>query len=206
MATPFRPLPMVDCTAILHSSTGAPVILRQVDPSSDRAVFRQIADHLRGAIAAGELREGERLPSETQLMEHYGVARMTLRQALGILQAEGLVQSEHGRGVFVRPRPQVRRLASDRFARRHRQAGKAAFTAEIEASGRTPGLDMLEITEDRPEPEIRERLSLPPRSKVVVRRRRYLVDGHPVEFATSYIPADLGRGTPIAEPDTGPGG
>lgn len=180
--------------------------LPALDTAGDRAVFRQIADHLRAAIVAGKLAEGQRLPSESQLMDHYGVARMTLRQALGILQGEGLVVSEHGRGVFVRPRPQVRRLASDRFARRHRQAGKAAFTAEIERSGRAPGLDMLEIAEERPEADVRERLELPARSKVVVRRRRYLVDGHPVEYATSYIPADLARGTAIAQPDTGPGG
>lgn len=181
-------------------------MLRDLDPSSDRAVFRQIADHLRDAVKSGELAEGERLPSETQLMEHYGVARATLRQALGLLQAEGLTRAEHGRGVFVRPRPPVRRLASDRFARRHRDAGKAAFTAEVEAAGRKPSLDMLSVQEDLPPTEVRELLRLPARSKVVVRRRRYLVDGRPVELATSYIPTRLARGTAIARPDTGPGG
>jgi GntR family transcriptional regulator len=41
---------------------------------------------------------------------------------------------------------------------------------------------------------------------VLARRRRYLLDGRPVEFATSYLPLDIARGTPIAEPNPGPGG
>ena len=40
----------------------------------------------------------------------------------------------------------------------------------------------------------------------MVRSRRYLLDGKPVETAVSYIPADLARGTPITDPNPGPGG
>ena len=108
------------------------MLTQAIDPASDRPVYKQIADHLREAIGRGRLREGDQLPSEVQLMGHYGVARMTVRSALRVLQAEGLITAEHGRGVYVRARPPVRRLASDRFARRHRKAGKAAFLAESE--------------------------------------------------------------------------
>lgn len=44
------------------------------------------------------------------------------------------------------------------------------------------------------------------RSRVLACRRRYLLDGRPVEFAVSYLPLDLARNTPIAEPNPGPGG
>ena len=58
-------------------------------------------------------------------MAHYNVARMTARQAIQELRAEGRCVAEQGRGVFVRAAPApVRRLASDRFARRHRDAGR----------------------------------------------------------------------------------
>src|SRR6185312_5649215 len=109
-----------------------------VDPASDRAVFRQIADQLRSAVRNGRLNEGDRLPSEAQLMDHYRVARMTIRNALQLLEAEGLTRAEHGRGVYVRRKPPVRRIASDRFARRHRKEGKAAFLAESEQAGAIP--------------------------------------------------------------------
>ena len=62
------------------------------------------------------------------------------------------------------------------------------------------------MTEERPSSEIAGRLGLGGRAKVVVRRRRYLIDGHPVELATSFIPAGLAKGTAIVEANTGPGG
>jgi GntR family transcriptional regulator len=179
-------------------------VLGALDPTSDRAVFRQIADQLREAIDKGRFKEGAKLPSETELTEHFGVSRMTVRNALSILQSEGLVSSEHGRGVFVRPRPPVRRLASDRFARRHRDQGKSAFTVEAEAAGSRPEVDSLEVREERSTPDISARLGSA--RKVLARRRRYLLDGKPVEFAVSYLPLDLARGTQIAEPNPGPGG
>ncbi|GAA0619542.1 GntR family transcriptional regulator [Streptomyces crystallinus] len=179
-------------------------LLGALDPTSDRAVFRQVADHLRESIDKGRFREGDKLPSETELVEHYGVSRMTVRNALSILQGEGLAVSEHGKGVFVRPRPPVRRLASDRFARRHRDQGKSAFTVEAEASGVHSEVDGLEVKEEKPSQDVAARLGSP--RKVLARRRRYLVDGRPVEFATSYLPLDIARGTQIAEPNPGPGG
>jgi GntR family transcriptional regulator len=175
-----------------------------VNPASDRAVFRQIADQLRTAIQDGRLSEGAQLPSEAALIEHYGVARMTIRNALQLLEAEGLTRAEHGRGVYVRRKPPVRRLASDRFARRHRKEGKAAFLVESEQSGARPDVDMIRINEMDAPSGISERLNHA--GPVIVRSRRYSLDGTPVETATSYIPAEIARGTPIADPNPGPGG
>ncbi|WP_216590915.1 GntR family transcriptional regulator, partial [Streptomyces brasiliscabiei] len=178
--------------------------LGDLDPTSDRAVFRQIADQLREAIDRGRFKEGEKLPSEAELVDHYGVSRMTVRNSFSVLQGEGLVHAEHGKGVFVRPRPPVRRLASDRFARRHREQGKAAFIVEANAAGSHPQVDSLEVKEEKASQDVSTRLGSVRR--VLVRRRRYLLDGRPVEFATSYLPLDIARGTPIAEPNPGPGG
>jgi GntR family transcriptional regulator len=139
-------------------------------------------------------------------MEHYDVARMTVRNALQVLQTEGLIVSEHGRGVFVRSRPPVRRLASDRFARRHRKEGKAAFIVESDQLGARPDVDMIEVTEAAPPREIADMLKLSDDASVVVRSRRYSLNGKPVETAVSYIPADIASGTPIADPNPGPGG
>jgi GntR family transcriptional regulator len=177
-----------------------------LDPASDRPVYKQIADHLRTAITRRRLREGDRLPSEARLMAHYGVARMTIRNAMRLLRDEGLVIAEHGRGVYVRRRPPVRRLASDRFAQRHRKKGKAAFMAEAEQAAATPGVDMLKVREGRAPADVADRLRIADGDRVVIRSRRYSLDGRPVETAVSYIPADLARGTPIADLNPGPGG
>lgn len=179
--------------------------LGQVDKTADTPAFKQIAQQLRAAIAAGRVAAGEKVPSESQLMQHFGVARMTVRQALAELRSEGLLVAEHGRGVFVRERPVVRRVASDRFARRHREAGKAAFIAEAQGVG-LPSVDELEVGSEAPSPAVREALSIPARARVVARHRRYLMDGQPVELASSYVPASIAKGTQIEQPDTGPGG
>jgi GntR family transcriptional regulator len=184
----------------------ASVLAEAIDPSSDRAVYKQIADHLREAIARRRLGPGDQLPSEAQLMAHYGVARMTARNALRLLQDEGLITAEHGRGVYVRARPPVRRLASDRFSQRHRKEGKAAFLAEAEQAAAHPDVDMIKISTGKPPAAIAALLELPASGKVVMRSRRYLLDGRPVETAVSYIPADLADGTLITEPNSGPGG
>src|SRR5215218_1229147 len=92
-----------------------------IDPTNDRPVYRQIADHLRRAIRDGQYGEGDALPSEAAMAETYGVTRMTARQAIDVLKTEGLVRSEHGRGVFVRRRPKVHRLARNRFTKDWRE-------------------------------------------------------------------------------------
>jgi GntR family transcriptional regulator len=182
------------------------VQLGSLDRGSDRSPYRQIADQLRAAIDAGQLRPGDKLPSEAELTGHYGVARMTARQAIQELRNEGRVVSEHGRGVFVRLPAPVRRLASDRFARKHRDAGQAAFLAEAEKAGVRPRVDQIEVTRGEPSTEIRERLRLADGVDIVVRSRRYLADDRPIEIAVSFIPLPLAEGTAIMEANTGPGG
>lgn len=180
--------------------------LGQIDRADDKPPYRQIAGMLRAAIVHNQLPPGERLPSEAELIEHFGVARMTVRQAVQELRSEGLVVAQHGRGVFVRPTPPIHRLASDRFARQHRAEGKAAFTVEAEKSGYSAQVDNIAVKHAKPNPLVAERLRVPAEEDVVVRSRRYLANGHPVETATSYIPAAFANGTPIEQVDTGPGG
>lgn len=181
-------------------------MLSGVDPTSDRPVYRQIAGALRDAIERGELAPGDRLPSESELMRRYSVAQGTVRNALGLLRGEGLVVAEHGRGVYVRVRPRLRRLAHDRFARRHREAGKAAYLAESEAEDVKPSIEVFFVGPAKADATIAKRLNLQTGSKVLVRRRRYLSDDYPTELATSYIPWELAEGTPMIEENPGPGG
>src|SRR4029450_9306006 len=120
---------------------------RLIDPSSDRPIYRQIADHLRAGIREGRSREGAPLPGESQLAEIHDVTRMTARQAVDVLKNEGLVRSEHGRGVFVRRRPTVRRLARNRFTKAWRESGgtgRGAYDVEMRQLGLEPGVELVE--------------------------------------------------------------
>ncbi|MER7439991.1 winged helix-turn-helix domain-containing protein [Micromonospora avicenniae] len=73
-----------------------------IDPSADRAVFRQLADLLRDRITSGDLAPGASLPSELRLAQEHGLSRTSVRQAIALLRSEGLVIVEPPRGTFVR--------------------------------------------------------------------------------------------------------
>lgn len=66
------------------------------------ARYQQVADDLRRQIGSGSVAVGERLPSERELASYYRVSVPTLRDALALLQVEGLVEKIQGRGNFVR--------------------------------------------------------------------------------------------------------
>jgi len=63
--------------------------------------YLTIADDLRQRIESGELKDGERLPSQPTLARQYGVSLTTFRTALSLLSREGYLRSEHGLGTFV---------------------------------------------------------------------------------------------------------
>jgi GntR family transcriptional regulator len=64
-------------------------------------LFAQVRDALRTDILSGVLAPDARLPSESELIERFGVSRITVRQALAELQASGLVRTVNGKGSFV---------------------------------------------------------------------------------------------------------
>ncbi|PZF81589.1 winged helix-turn-helix domain-containing protein [Jiangella anatolica] len=68
---------------------------------SSAPAFRQLADDLRGRIAAGELPPGSQLPSMTKLREQHNVSSTVVRDALNELRRDGLIVGRQGKGVFV---------------------------------------------------------------------------------------------------------
>jgi DNA-binding GntR family transcriptional regulator len=74
---------------------------RVVGDAGSAAGYRRVADALRAEITSGRWAPGDRVPSESELMRRYGVARSTVRRGLAVMEAEGLVTAVHGRGRFV---------------------------------------------------------------------------------------------------------
>lgn len=71
--------------------------------------YAQLADLFRSRIARGFWRPGARLPTLEELMREFAVARVTVRQAVGVLQQEGLLSAQRGRGTFVTAVPRAER-------------------------------------------------------------------------------------------------
>ncbi|MGU3411336.1 GntR family transcriptional regulator [Microbacterium sp. M1A1_1b] len=82
--------------------------LGELDRASGDPLYRQIADRLLDLMATGALASGDMLPSTPELSRHFGVAPMTIREALNVLRAEGRIVSEKGKGVYVDGPPPLR--------------------------------------------------------------------------------------------------
>ena len=71
-------------------------------PIKPKKVSTQIADQIRTSILAGEFNPGDKLPPERELAEMFGVSRPSVREALNMLAASGLVESYQGGGTVVK--------------------------------------------------------------------------------------------------------
>lgn len=74
-----------------------------IDPTSPKVIYRQIADWLTERIESGELVGGARLPAERDMATDYGVSYDTIRRATAVLRDRGLIITTIGRGTFVTP-------------------------------------------------------------------------------------------------------
>lgn len=73
-----------------------------LERSREIPIYIQLADELRNAINSGEIKPGDKLPSESEMQKKYGVARLTVREALSVLVNEGLLEKMHGKGTFCK--------------------------------------------------------------------------------------------------------
>ncbi|MFZ3569225.1 GntR family transcriptional regulator [Streptomyces sp. BYX5S] len=158
--------------------------------------YVRIAEDLVQQIRAGVIKPGELVPSESELVERYGVSGGTIRKAMVEVRASGLVETRHGKGSMVKDRPPVRLRSSDRFRRSHRQGGKAAYLAESAQSGATAKVSVLYIGPMEAPEDAAERLGVPAGTQVLARRRLYFRNGTPVETASSYLPWDVVKDIP----------
>ncbi|WP_274914541.1 GntR family transcriptional regulator [Streptomyces sp. WZ-12] len=169
-----------------------------------RPKYQRIADSLREAIQSGEYGPGDRLPGENDLMSEHGVARMTARQALGVLKDEGVAEARKGAGVFVRAFRPLRRRGIQRLAQEQWGSGRSIWSADIE--NRNLVVDNVTVSEGAAPNHVRAVLDLGDDDSVCARSRRFVLDGKPVLLATSYLPMSVVAGSAITREDTGPGG
>ncbi|HOU42121.1 MAG TPA: GntR family transcriptional regulator [Promineifilum sp.] len=93
-----------------------------------QTLAEQLAETLREAILAGRWRAGEALPTEPELAAQFGVSRAVVRDGTRMLAAQGLVQAQHGRGVFVTASPVA--AFGDALLLALRRAGASAWDVE----------------------------------------------------------------------------
>jgi len=113
-------------------------LFEHIDPRSPTPLYAQIAGRLRVAIAAGELKSGDALPSVRNLAGRLRVNPATVVQAYRDLEAEGFVEMRQGAGTFVREVVPERRASE-----RTRQA--AGLVRQLVAEAGRLGLTTKEL-------------------------------------------------------------
>lgn len=170
-----------------------------------RTTWRDIAGDLRAAITSGDFSPGARLPSRSKLMSQYSVSPQTVVNAINALMREGLVQGVAGSGWYVRKKPPVIRSTRSRLSPEERAAGRGTFTTDGHLGGWTPRSE-TDVRIERARDDVAAALNIEPDTEVLVRDRLMYAGDEPVQLATSYLPRDLTRGTPMEKDNPGPGG
>ena len=152
----------------------------KVDNHSSLPAYIQIARALAGMLRDKALPPGYPLPAERALCDVFGVSRMTLRQAMGLLEREGLILAQRGRGTFV---------AHDLL--RKQQQELRGFTEEILARGGVPESRLVSFGLTAPPEEARAFFGLSSEDKVYEVRRIRLSDKVPVALETVLLTARL---------------
>ena len=131
------------------------------------------------ALVAGELRVGDAIPSERALSERFGVSRMTVRQAIESLVADGVLEREHGRGTFVAPQ------------RMDFEMRLTTFGEEMRRRGMEPATVVLAARTVAATPDVAAALDLEPGADVHYLYRVRSADGAPMSIEQAWVPADL---------------
>src|SRR5919206_23918 len=103
--------------------------MQPIDAADKRPPFKKIANSIRAAILTGEFEPGAQLPPGRELAEFFGVAPMTVQQAIRVLREEGFVTSRMGSGVFVSMQP----AGPEPEYREHPLSGVAVFLQLVRA-------------------------------------------------------------------------
>jgi GntR family transcriptional regulator len=171
----------------LDSTEEPEVPSRKVVRSSPLPAWAQVAQHFKRAIDQGTVASGQRLPSETDLALEFGVSRITMRQALGHLSAEGYVDRRQGIGTFVAPRrlPIQHDLSLDNSWReRLTRQGYKPVSQVIEAGLR----DTVPSDVAARLPDFSPSAVLPP---LAYFKRLQVVDDEPIGMSESWVPLSI---------------
>ncbi len=144
--------------------------------NSSKPLYLQIYEELCGLLHTGKLKPGDRFPTELDLVECYGVARITVRRAIAEMVQEGRLVRQAGKGTFVAT-PKIERQLVD----------VSSFTERIRALGLEPSSQLLEAKTIPATARLARELDIYSEAPVLTLIRLRFSDNTPVAIETSYL-------------------
>jgi len=140
---------------------------------SERKTLTDISlEELRQAILGGTYTPGDQLPTEAELCEMLGVSRTVVREALRVLEDDGLVVRRHGVGTFVRNHPILKNLNFN-----------FGITEMIDSAGLKPGTSHFAIQKEKADTQKSKQLQVPPGTPLVTVERVRTANARPVVYS-----------------------
>lgn len=147
----------------------------------DNFIYQKVYIDLLNQIVSGELKPGERMQTEKELQEFYGVSRDTMRKALSKLEAEGYIIRRAATGTFIKERKADYQLA-------HHEG----FSEQMRKIGKTPSSEILSIELlHQYSSELCERLQLAEGARIYRICRIRKADGEPMAYEIACVPVEL---------------
>ncbi len=144
---------------------------------SSLPIYAQIAEEIRNEIQKEMYQVGDRLPTEAQLSQHFGVNRHTLRRAIAELKNEGLLRVDRGRGTFVAATPIHYTINS-----------RVRYNESLKAQGLEPKMQLLRVISTEADTAIAKALRLEVGESVALVERLGLANDQPICLNNSYFP------------------
>ncbi len=164
--------------------------------SSRIPLYYQLENVLREKITSGTYGDGEQLPTEIELIEEYGVSRITVRQALAALAEDGLIDRKQGRGTYIAERKSKKR----KFTGTIHLTGSLDELIEMGMDTPVKVLEMNRVEADQHEAELLEvKIGTP----IYRLKRLRMNDGKPYSLIINYLPEEIGSQLTMAELSSG---
>lgn len=169
---------------------------KQTFVSARIPLYYQLENVLREKINSGSFVAGDRLPTEIELIEQFGVSRITVRQALAALSDEGLIERKQGRGTYIAER----RTKKRKFTGTIHLTGSLDELIEMGMDTPVKVLEMNRVEADQHEAEL---LQLKTGEPVYRLKRLRMHEGKPYSLIINYLPEEIGSRLTMAELSSG---
>jgi GntR family transcriptional regulator len=147
------------------------------DENEKKPLYIHVKDFVKNYISDKNLQPGDPLPTEVEFVDMLNVSRTTLRNALDILQLNGLINKQQGRGTFVAKPSYEENLTS-----------LSGFTEDVLRRGHSTSSIVLANQLIVPAKEMALELQISAKDSVFLLERLRMIDNEPVQISQSYLP------------------
>lgn len=155
--------------------------VKEIDKQSRLPLYFQLEELIKKAISSGELKPGDMIPTEWEIIDYFRLSRTTVRQALADLVNENLLFRKKGIGTFVsKPKIDLQYMGN-----------MVSYNEQITTMGLTPSTKVLRFQVIEADDFLAKEMELSKGEKIIELVRLRFADEEPIVIVESYLPHDL---------------